>query len=105
MEMGVDLVKISRITNANELASFILSNDELGQYHSRTNKMEFLAGRFAAKEAFLKMKHSGLGTIPFKEIEVFTEDNGAPYIKYQGKVYGLSISHDGDYAIAICYEK
>ena len=68
----------------------------------KSNQKHFIAGRYAAKEAFLKMKEKGLGEIPFKDIEVlYKKDTTIPYILYQGKEYSVSLSHDGNYAIAL----
>lgn len=100
MFVGVDIVKISRIKDVDALAKGILSKKELEIYASKSKKEEFLAGRFAAKEAFLKYLEEGL-KIPLKEIEVLYKSSGAPYILYKEKEYDVSIAHDGDYAIAI----
>ena len=100
MAVGVDIVKISRIKDADVFAKGILSQKEFLIYESKNKKEEFLAGRFAAKEAFSKAKKEGL-KIPLKEIEVLYKENGSPYIFYKNKEYDVSISHDGDYAIAV----
>lgn len=99
--LGVDIVKISRIKNVDSLKRFILSINEIRLFNKASNKKEFLAGRFAAKEAFLKANHKGLNKIPMKVIEVLYRKDNSPYIKYKNKKYDLSISHDGDYAIAV----
>lgn len=99
--LGIDVVKISRIKNVSALAKKILSNDEMKLLKKAPNPQEFMAGRFAAKEAFLKAKHVGLGKIPMEEINVLYGRDGAPIIKYRGKGYDVSISHDGDYAVAV----
>ena len=100
MSLGIDIVYIPRIKDADTLARGVLTPRELELYSKRTKKEEFLAGRFAAKEAFMKALEQGM-KIPFKDIEVLYKDNGAPYILYKNKQYEVSISHDGDYAIAI----
>lgn len=101
MKVGVDMVKIDRIDNEERFADFILSANELNLYNNRKNKKEFLAGRFAAKEAFLKANKKGLGDISFKKIEVLSEDSGAPYIDYENKRYEVSITHEKEYAMAV----
>jgi phosphopantetheine--protein transferase-like protein len=73
---------------------------------------ESLAGKFAAKEAFLKALGKGLFEIPFLEIEVLKEERGKPFICLHGKAkqmvqeinlknIHLSISHDGGIAMAL----
>jgi len=99
--IGVDIVKISRIKNIDALKRKILSKEELSLFLSSLRKKEFIAGRFAAKEAFLKANHKGLGDIPLNEIEVLYNKDNSPFIRYKKKKYDVSISHDGDYAIAV----
>ncbi len=100
MGIGVDIVQISRIHDNDVFAKGILSSREYDIYLTKPNKQEFLAGRFAAKEAFTKALEKGLN-IPLKTIEVLYKENGVPYIEYNGKIINVSIAHDGDYAIAV----
>lgn len=102
MPVGIDIVKIERIVLTDKFLNRVLSEDELAIYAKKPNKKEFVAGRFAAKEAFLKANSVGLGAIPLKEINVVYAPSGAPIIKYNGNVYSdVSISHEKEYAIAI----
>lgn len=101
--LGIDIVKISRIKNVDSLKRGILSSNEVKLFLKAHNKKEFLAGRFAAKEAFLKANHVGLDKIALKNIEVLYRKDNSPYIKYKNKKYDVSIAHDGDYAIAVTY--
>lgn len=102
MSVGVDLCKISRISLEERFIEFVLSPKEILEMNKRIKKEEYLASRFAAKEAFLKANHKGLGDIKLNQIEVLNEDNGAPYIVYNNIVYNnISISHEEDYAIAV----
>jgi holo-[acyl-carrier protein] synthase len=61
MKVGTDIVEIARIP-ADNLAFIngVLSPEERLILEKRTNKAEFIAGRFAAKEAFLKALGTGL---------------------------------------------
>lgn len=101
--IGVDIVYIPRIKNAtiDALKREILSIEEQELCTKAPKIEEFLAGRFAAKEAFLKANHCGLGEIPLKEIKVLYNKRGAPIIRYHRKTYDVSISHDGDYVVAV----
>lgn len=102
MGIGIDIVQIERISLEDRFIDFILSDKEKQLMNKRVNKKEFLAGRFAAKEAFLKANHKGLGDINLKDIEVLNLDNGQPIIIYNNKEYlEVSISHEKDYAVAV----
>lgn len=101
MEVGIDLVKLDHIKNQDLLAEKILSNNEKELFLKKENKLDFLASRFAAKEAFIKAMDSSIFKEKLNEIEVLNYDSGKPYIKYKEKIYKVSISHEKDYAIAI----
>lgn len=102
MAVGVDLCKISRISLDERFIDFVLSDKEKKAMNKRIKKEEYLASRFAAKEAFLKANHKGLGEIKMNEIEVLNYENGAPYIVCNNIVYkNVSISHEDEYAIAV----
>ncbi len=101
MEFGIDLVKLSHIENADLLAKKILSSEEKNIFNKKEDKLAFLAGRFAAKEAFIKAYGSSIFKENLNEIEVLNYDSGKPYIKYKEKIYKVSISHEKDYATAI----
>ena len=99
MGIGVDLAFIPRFEGKDALARKILSPSELLQYKHHPCPSQFLAGRFAAKEAFIK----AYNTLPYPDlstIEVTLKEHGQPFILFQGKIYNLSIAHDGEYAIA-----
>lgn len=103
MNMGIDIVSISRISLEDSFIGHILSSAERALYQAKesdTSRREFLAGRWAAKEAFIKMKEK---PISYNEISVLNKDNGAPYILYDGREYKCSISHEKDYAVALAY--
>jgi len=101
MRIGTDIVDISKIKNVDRFAKKILSVRELEIYETKVNKEEFLAGRFAAKEAFMKAVGKGFATAPINEIEVLYDENGAPFIFFKDKEYSCSISHDGGFATAV----
>ncbi len=104
MSVGIDIVKISRLDINNEhFINKILSKKELDIMQKKADKLSFLAGRYAAKEAFLKANKCGLFEMDLNKIEVLYEDgNTNPIIYYENKVYeNVSISHEKEYAIAI----
>lgn len=75
----------------------IKEQEIMNSLESSSRKLEFLAGRFACKEAFAKALGTGIGETDFLDIEILRNDIGAP-VSSQGQV---SISHDGDYCIAV----
>ena len=60
--------------------------------HRRT---EFLAGRFAGKEAFAKAKGTGIGAeCNFTDIEILPDSNGKPDLISKGVLFlGLFLLH------------
>ena len=88
--IGVDICDLRRLNHLDQLAKKILHVDEFSLYLSKGNdkaKREFVGGRFAVKEAFVK----AAGYKSFKE-------NGKPYIK--DEPCHVSISHENHYAVA-----
>lgn len=106
--IGIDLVELDRIKNTYErnprFSQRILTEKEQVQFEtlSEKRKIEFLAGRFAAKEAYAKANGTGIGReLSFQDIEIATDEAGKPYI-VKPKMHGvhLSISHSREYAVA-----
>ena len=101
--IGVDIVEIKRLNIENRrFIEKILTNNEIdcfNQLKNNKNKLEFLAGRFAAKEAYLKAKQIGIGEMSFHDIEILNKLNGAPYLNDKKAL--ISISHEKNYAIAM----
>lgn len=102
MKIGCDVVDLRRIQIDNlPFVNGILSENELEIFAKRKDKREFLGGRFAAKEAFLKALGSGLSGARMKDIDIRYKEGGQPYIFFKEQTYDVSISHDGDYAFAV----
>ncbi|HHX94100.1 MAG TPA: holo-ACP synthase [Tenericutes bacterium] len=101
--IGIDIVSIPRIEKkVEQLANRILSEKEKKLYEtitSKQEKLEFVAGRFAAKEAYIKA--TNLKEVNFKKIEVLKRKNGAPYIESKENNIHVSISHSEDNAVAV----
>lgn len=102
--IGIDLVEIERIKKGSleNLVKRILSKNELNIYQTFLNterKLQFLAGRFSAKEAYSKALGTGIGKVGFKDIEILNNNSGQPYINLnsQYKIH-LSITHTANYA-------
>lgn len=96
--IGCDLCKIQRVNLT--IAQKILTPSEIIEFNlvSDKRKQEWLAGRFAAKEAMMK----AAGIKKMSELEITTVE-GKPVgrLLYQGYKVFLTITHDGDYAMAM----
>lgn len=96
-KIGTDIVKISRIEKSIERDSFLRDVFTEKEIEHCKNATSF-AGIYAAKEAYFKAMGTGINT-RLKNLEVLHDEKGKPY--FNGKENcDLSISHDGDYAVA-----
>lgn len=109
--IGVDLVKLERMKHMMERFSQkslqkFLSPDEIALVKNHKTA----AGFWAAKEACSKALGTGIGSeCSFFDISISKTPKGAPILslseklveKFQIKSSSLSITHDGDYAIAV----
>lgn len=106
--IGLDIVEVERIkrldSKSAKLRERVLTPNELGEYAllSANRKTEFLAGRFAAKEAFGKAMGTGIGRMcAFHDIEIRKDPIGKPSVFFRGSEDGLvSITHTKEYAAA-----
>lgn len=111
----MDIVEIRRIKDAIDkhlnFVDRIFSKNEVEYLKSRSLRPEFVAGRFAAKEAVSKALGTGFSGFDFKDIEIDRTAAGKPIVVLKGKAkliaqkYGdykihVSISHGIDNAIA-----
>lgn len=97
IKVGCDIAEIKRFNNLDsKTLNKIFHRNEL-----KNLKAESLAGLFAAKESCKKVFNS----LNWHDIEIKKKKNGKPLlILNQDKNvlnYDLSISHDGEYAIAV----
>lgn len=105
--VGIDMVSIQRIKAIQHKDMFVqrvLSEHEQATYHSFSSMMrkdEYLAGRFALKEAIIKVVDE---FISMKDIEVEITNKKLSFT-HQGDVIYCSLSHDKDYAIAVAFKK
>jgi holo-[acyl-carrier protein] synthase len=106
--IGIDIIELNRIKSIIDrqpkFIQRILTENEQFIFENLNSrrKIEFLAGRFAAKEAFSKAIGTGIGKeLSFLDIEIQPDSKGKPQIilpKRSG--VHVSISHSHDYAIA-----
>ncbi len=114
---GIDLVDFPRIEemlkrHGERFLNKVFTSTE--QSYARTNKngTEKLAGRFAAKEAILKLMGTGWrGKIAWTDIEIINSPTGQPEVTLRGEVekiaaklgikhISVSITHTANFAIA-----
>ncbi len=89
---GVDLVSIERIRAAAGKERFlarVFTETEIEYSFGKRLPYRHLAGRFAAKEAFIKAISSIGSSIALKDVEVVNSDSGAPCLKASSKARAL----------------
>lgn len=114
---GIDLVDCPRIAEMAErhgerFIDRVFTKAEQAYAKSTKNEIEKLAGRFAAKEAILKLMGTGWrGKIAWTDIEVVNNAMGQPEVALGGEVekiaerlgishVSVSITHTANFAIA-----
>lgn len=112
--LGCDIIEIERIEKSiskfgNNFLKHILSDNEITLYNARGKHVEFVAGRFAAKEAISKALGTGIGRgYGFTDIEILPDELGKPYVYLKNEKKNnmeVSISHSRMNAIAVCVIK
>ena len=105
---GIDIEELASIQNAVEkrkgFAQRVLTDKEMERFSSLKGRrqVEYLAGRWSAKEAFSKAMGTGIGKLGFQDLEILNNERGAPYFSkspFSGKVW-LSISHTDQFVTA-----
>ncbi|KAF8542905.1 4'-phosphopantetheinyl transferase superfamily [Trichophaea hybrida] len=118
--IGVDLLHLPRLrslllarrsTYLHRFARRILTTSELATFQTKHEAAEdvvrWLGVRWAAKEAAFKAGGGGAvgRRLGWKEVEVRYFSSGQPYLQLErdgeGVKGGLSISHDGEYVVAM----
>lgn len=105
---GIDIEALASIQNAVKkrkgFAQRVLTDKEMERFSSLKGRrqVEYLAGRWSAKEAFSKAMGTGIGKLGFQDLEILNNERGAPYFSkspFSGKVW-LSISHTDQFVTA-----
>ncbi|WP_339042750.1 holo-ACP synthase [Spiroplasma endosymbiont of Apeira syringaria] len=99
--VGIDIIEVNRIENIEELAKRILSKKEiiLFNQYSLQRQQEFLAGRWALKEAIFKALPQE--KLTFKNIDISYNQYNQPITIINNYQLLLSLSHNETNAIAI----
>ena len=115
--IGIDLVEISRIEEVfarrgDRFRSRVFTDGEITYCERRASKLASYAARFAAKEAAMKALGTGWSDgVGWMDVEVVSEQNGAPVLRLQGRALErmheigarkahVSLTHSGNLAIA-----
>jgi len=114
---GIDLVDCPRIEqmvqrHGERFVTRVFTAAERAYAGANKNEIEKLAGRFAAKEAILKLLGTGWrGKIAWTDIEIINNAAGQPQVSLGGEVkkiadslgikhISVSITHTANFAIA-----
>jgi len=114
---GIDLVDFPRIEemikrHGERFLNKVFTTAEQAYADANKNGVEKLAGRFAAKEAILKLMGTGWrGKIAWTDIEIINNPTGQPEVTLCGEVkkiaerlgikhISVSITHTANFAIA-----
>jgi len=114
---GIDLVDLPRIEeminrHGERFVNRVFTDAEQAYADANRDRIEKLAGRFAAKEAVLKLMGTGWrGKIAWTDIEVLNNAAGQPEVSLGGEVkkianklgikhISVSITHTANFAIA-----
>ena len=105
---GIDIEELASIERAvtrhTGFAERVLTTKEMERFTSLKGRrqIEYLAGRWSAKEAFSKALGTGIGKLTFQDLEVLNNEKGTPYFSkspFSGNVW-LSISHTEQFVTA-----
>ena len=123
LSTGIDIVEVYRIAETIErtprFAERVFTPAERDYCDAKgAAAAQSYAGRFAAKEAFLKALRTGWrGKITWHDIEILSDSEGVPSLKISGEASSLfaelgateshiSISHTSEHAVAhVIFEK
>ena len=117
VSIGIDIIEVARISEVlSRTPRFherVFTEAERAYCDSRgAVAAQHYAARFAAKEAALKALKTGWsGGITWQDVEIASEESGAPYVIFRGEalklfeqsgatVAHLSMSHTSEHAIA-----
>lgn len=107
--VGIDAVELSRIQEAMEktphIVQRVLTPEEQAVFDTLSEKrqVEYLAGRFAAKEAYAKALGTGIGkNVSFQDVMVLNDPKGQPKLRTSNLDQAqISITHTTKDAYAV----
>ncbi|WP_214821785.1 MULTISPECIES: holo-ACP synthase [unclassified Exiguobacterium] len=105
--IGVDIVELDRMARSMKQPRFLMrlltdAEYEMVQKYPLPRQIEFVSGRFAAKEAYAKAIGTGIAHgLSWRHIEILPDETGRPVMTapFSGRIH-VSISHSSAYAVA-----
>lgn len=100
--IGTDIISKKRFLEKGNITNKFLNNDELELLKNLKgeDKIDFISGRWAAKESIIKATNK---KITFSQISILKSKNGKPIVLIDGIAREdilVTISHDINYSIA-----
>lgn len=116
--IGIDIIEVARIASSLEkfgerFGQRVLLPDEIAYCLAHKHPAQFVAARFAAKEAISKAFGTGIGAqLGWQDMEICKKESGEPFVVLHGKGKKLfetrkakrilvSISHTQQYAAVV----
>lgn len=96
--LGIDVVETERIKVALErhgsrFEAKVLTQREIADCQERSDRVQAVAGRFAAKEACLKALGTGWAQgLAFRQVEVVRDPAGRPELRLEGAALARALS-------------
>jgi holo-[acyl-carrier protein] synthase len=102
--IGIDIEKISRFKNISyfdRFLNFVFSENEINQIRDASEKFQYVASRFALKEAVIKAYPN---KITYRDIEIF-KNGDKPEVKISGESRKIlvSLSHDQESVVGVAF--
>src|SRR5687768_17756323 len=83
--IGIDLIDVKKIAKSIHSEAYlhkVFTEAEIEECRLAVNSAERFAGKFAAKEAFMKAIGKGIRHgVWFTQIEILNEESGAPFVR------------------------
>jgi holo-[acyl-carrier protein] synthase len=111
---GIDLVEVEPLRQLVEAGgeTFVDATWTAREQRDANGQAEGLAGKWAAKEAVMKVLQRGIGDLDPRDVEIVTEPSGAPRVELhraartiakQHRIasWYVSLTHEGGWAAAI----
>ncbi len=104
-KVGIDIVENERIQknlSRERFVSLVLSENERKLYMEmdENRRVEFVAGRFACKEAIIKALCDDEVPV-MNQLDIYYGKNKEPLISYKDYNLLISLSHEKNYSVAI----
>ncbi len=111
---GIDLVEVEPLRQLIQAGGdvFLDAAWTAREQRDANNQAEGLAGKWAAKEAVMKVLQRGIGELDPRDVEIVTEPSGAPKVELHRTALSIakqrritawhvSLTHEGGWAAAI----